>query len=316
MWRALRTQILGGKKLTFLYVPDNASVRQFMVPKVVFHALAGVAVLGIGLIAFFGSQYLTAAAEGRALVGLRGENLQLRDKLQDMQEQIATLQGEMKAGLELTQRLRTVASLEELDAEVLQAGAGGPAGLLTGTEAMAHDARADVEVASRDLGQLLRQAKMQRESYDEILAALQEKKQGWDRTPSVRPLSYCTITSRYGRRMDPFTGYTAWHRGVDFAAQPGSPIRATADGVIIAAGRSGGYGLLVEIDHGSGLMTRYAHCSSSVVRPGDRVRRGQTIARVGSSGRASGSHVHYEILRNGLHMDPMDFVLPTDVVID
>jgi murein DD-endopeptidase MepM/ murein hydrolase activator NlpD len=116
--------------------------------------------------------------------------------------------------------------------------------------------------------------------------------------------------------MDPFTGFAAWHRGVDFAARPGAPIRATADGTVLSASRQGGYGLMVEIDHGNGLVTRYAHCNSAAVRAGEHVERGQTIARVGSSGRASGSHVHYEILRNGLQVDPMDYVLPTDVVID
>ena len=85
---------------------------------------------------------------------------------------------------------------------------------------------------------------------------------------------------------------------------------------MLSASRQGGYGLMVEVDHGNGLVTRYAHCNSAMVRTGEHVERGQTIARVGSSGRASGSHVHYEILRHGLQVDPMDFVLPTDVVID
>jgi murein DD-endopeptidase MepM/ murein hydrolase activator NlpD len=132
----------------------------------------------------------------------------------------------------------------------------------------------------------------------------------------VRPLAACTITSQYGRRMDPFTGQAAMHRGVDFAARPGAPIRSTAAGVVTMASWFGTYGLVVEIDHGSGLVTRYAHCSSALVRPGKRVQRGDIVARVGSSGKSSGSHVHYEILKNGMHVDPMTFVLPTDVVVD
>jgi murein DD-endopeptidase MepM/ murein hydrolase activator NlpD len=86
--------------------------------------------------------------------------------------------------------------------------------------------------------------------------------------------------------------------------------------VVTESCREGGYGLLVEIDHGSGLVTRYAHCSTSAVKPGDRVHRGDMIGRVGATGRASGSHCHYEVLKNGIQLDPMNFVLPTDVVVD
>jgi murein DD-endopeptidase MepM/ murein hydrolase activator NlpD len=316
MWQTLRAHFFGGKKLTFLYVPDNASVRQFMVPRFVFHALGGAALLGLGLIAFFGSRYLSAAAEGRQLLAMRGENVQLRDHLGELQEQIAGLQTEMRASVELQQKLRMVASLQELDPEVLQAGTGGPAPLVASTDALSSETRLDLHEAGRDLSQLLRQAKMQKESYNEILTALEAKREVWDRTPSVRPVIYCTVTSHYGRRMDPFTGQTAMHRGVDFAARPGTPIRATADGVITETTRAGGYGLMIEVDHGNGLVTRYAHCSAALVTPGMRVQRGQVIARVGSSGRSSGSHCHYEVLMNGMQIDPMGYVLPTDVVVD
>jgi murein DD-endopeptidase MepM/ murein hydrolase activator NlpD len=97
-------------------------------------------------------------------------------------------------------------------------------------------------------------------------------------------------------------------------AYPGSPVR-TADGMVRGASRYGGYGLAVEVDHGT-ASDPHAHCSAIVVKKGQVVKRGQMIARVGSSGRASGSHVHYEVLRNGMQVDPMGFVLPTDVVVD
>lgn len=316
MLRPLQRRFFGGKKLTFLYVPDNASVRQFMVPKSLFYALAGGVVVGFGLLAFFGSQYLGAAAEGRKFLVLRGENLQLNERLATLQEQVATLHGEMAKNREIEQRLRVVANLQDLDPEVLAAGIGGPAPPLSSAEALAPETRQRVEGVGRDLGTLLRQARMQRESYDAILAALQEKRQVWDHTPSVRPLVQGSITSRYGRRMDPFTGQAAMHRGVDFVARPGSPIRATAAGTVVAAGWYGTFGLVVEIDHGSGLVTRYAHCKAALVRSGQRVQRGEVIARVGSSGKSSGTHVHYEVLKNGMQMDPMDYVLPTDVVVD
>jgi len=316
MLRALLSRVSGGKRLTFLYVPDNASVRQFMVPKVFFYAVGGGVVAMLALLGFFGARYLSAAAEGRQALSVRGENLQLRDRLEEMQAQIGALQGEMRTSLEVQQRLRVVASLGELSPQVLEAGVGGPAPTAFSLEALAPETRSDVENAGRDLAQLLRQARMQKESYQEILTALEQKRHTWDHTPSVRPLAACTITSHYGRRMDPFTGAAAMHRGVDFSARPGAPIRATANGVVTMSSRFGSYGLVVELDHGNGLVTRYAHCSATLVQPGKRVKRGDIIARVGSTGKSSGSHVHYEVLRNGFQIDPMDYVLPTDVVVD
>ena len=106
------------------------------------------------------------------------------------------------------------------------------------------------------------------------------------------------------------------HRGVDFASRPGTPIRVTANGVITLAGRFGTYGVVVEVDHGNGVVTRYAHCSATLVQAGQRVKRGEFIARVGSTGKSSGCHCHYEVLRNGFQVDPMDYLLPTDVVVD
>ena len=91
---------------------------------------------------------------------------------------------------------------------------------------------------------------------------------------------------------------------------------ATADGIVTRAGLWGGYGLVIEIEHGDGLVSRYAHCSKLLVEPGRRVRRGERIARVGSTGKATGSHVHYEVMQNGLPLDPMKFILQTDVIVD
>ncbi len=316
MWHWIPRRLFGGKKLTFLYVQDNASVRQFMVPRLAFYALGGIFVLGLGLIAFFGSRYLSAAAEGRHLLTLRGENLELRDQLVDLQQQVRGLKSEMEASASLQEQLRNIASLDPVNADMSLAGVGGPAPMMSGMEGISPEVRTDLEVTGRELGQLLAQAKSQRTGFDEILEALQGKRETWDHTPSVRPLQFGSITSHYGRRTDPFTGQLANHRGLDFAARPGTPIRATASGVVTDCSRAGGYGLLIEIDHGNGLVTRYAHCSAITVKVGDHVERGKMIGRVGSTGRASGSHVHYEVLKNGIQLDPMSFVLPTDVVVD
>lgn len=125
--------------------------------------------------------------------------------------------------------------------------------------------------------------------------------------PSAPPLDG-PLASGFGFRSDPFTGRPALHTGLDFPAETGTPIRAAAGGVVVAREWHPGYGHLVEIDHGNGLRTRYAHCSAIDVGLGALVRRGQPIARVGSSGRSTGPHLHFEVLVDGVPQDPARFL--------
>ena len=125
--------------------------------------------------------------------------------------------------------------------------------------------------------------------------------------PSIRPVEVA-IGSGFGFRIDPFNGRTALHTGLDFAAPVGTPIRAAAGGRVIEAQHDGAYGLALKIDHGQGLVTRYAHSSEILVRPGELVRRGQTVARVGSTGRSTGPHLHFEVLLEGVQQDPARFL--------
>lgn len=318
MRRFLGLKIPTGEKLTFLYVPDDAAVRQFRVPKLAFHAVAGCFVVGLGLLGWFGSQWIRAAAEGREMLQLRSENVHLRERLADVDQTLAQLDQEVASNEAIQQQLRLTANLEPLHPDVLAAGVGGPAlEQQDDLGGLPEDLHADLERTGARLSYLLRRARVQRQSYGEILTALAESQSDWDHTPSVGPVPGSGfISSRFGRRMDPFTGQTAMHRGVDFAALSGSPVRSTANGVVSFAGRQGAYGLMVEVDHGNGLRTRYAHCSKILVKPGQRVARGAVIARVGSTGKSTSSHVHYEVIRNGLHQDPMHFVLPHDVIVD
>jgi murein DD-endopeptidase MepM/ murein hydrolase activator NlpD len=127
-------------------------------------------------------------------------------------------------------------------------------------------------------------------------------------TPRGWPVTGGWISSGFGRRADPFTGHTAYHEGVDIADRMGSPIRAMAAGVVSWAGPREGYGLLVEINHGNGQFTRYGHASAVLVRVGDRVEKGQSIALVGSTGRSTGPHVHFEVIRDGQHLNPLPYL--------
>ncbi|WP_120077082.1 peptidoglycan DD-metalloendopeptidase family protein [Aurantiacibacter odishensis] len=119
------------------------------------------------------------------------------------------------------------------------------------------------------------------------------------------PLANLRVTSRYGARRHPIDGVTRQHAGIDYGAAYGTPIMATGDGTVTLAGRAGGYGLLVKLDHGSGLETRYAHMSRIAVSVGDRVTNGQVIGYVGATGRTTGSHLHYETRVNGRAVDPL-----------
>ncbi|PCI47611.1 MAG: hypothetical protein COB51_05805 [Moraxellaceae bacterium] len=123
-----------------------------------------------------------------------------------------------------------------------------------------------------------------------------------------RPIDRGWMSSRYGRRTDPFTGRLAWHKGVDFAGKMNSPINAVASGVVTWSGDRHGYGEMVEINHGGGYSTRYAHNTENLVNVGDIVRKGQDIALMGSSGRSTGPHVHFEVFKDGRAVDPAKYI--------
>jgi murein DD-endopeptidase MepM/ murein hydrolase activator NlpD len=127
-------------------------------------------------------------------------------------------------------------------------------------------------------------------------------------TPAGWPADGGFISSGFGRRADPFTGRIAFHEGVDIASKLGSPIRAMADGVVSFVGQKPEYGNVVEITHAQGLVTRYAHALSFLVKVGDKVTRGEAIARVGSTGRSTGPHVHVEVLKSGRQVNPAGYL--------
>lgn len=126
--------------------------------------------------------------------------------------------------------------------------------------------------------------------------------------PDGPPVRSPRVTSLFGSREDPFTGFSAFHPGIDFAGELGSPVTAVAAGVVVTAGDRSGYGNLVEIDHGMGLVTRYGHNSRLLVSPGDIVQRGQVVALMGSTGHSTGPHVHFEVLKDGQTINPLAFM--------
>ena len=127
--------------------------------------------------------------------------------------------------------------------------------------------------------------------------------------PAGRPITRGWLSSYYGMRTDPFSGRRAHHSGIDFAGKMGSDVVTVAAGVVTYSGRRSGYGNLVEINHGKGYVTRYGHNSELLVEVGETVKKGQIIAKMGSSGRSTGPHVHFEVLVNGRAVDPKKYIL-------
>jgi murein DD-endopeptidase MepM/ murein hydrolase activator NlpD len=123
-----------------------------------------------------------------------------------------------------------------------------------------------------------------------------------------KPVLSGWMSSKFGNRIDPFSGKPSWHNGVDFAGKFGDEVIAVASGVVVFSGKKNGYGNLIEINHGNGYVTRYAHNQSHLVVPGDIVEKGQIIAKMGSSGRSTGPHVHFEILRNNKNINPERYI--------
>ena len=158
------------------------------------------------------------------------------------------------------------------------------------------------------LDQLEAQIEDRQQQLDTLETLLADKKLQDDIFIAGRPIKKGWMSSGFGRRADPFTGKVAWHAGVDFAGKAGSDIVAVAAGVVTWADERYGYGKLVEVNHGNGFVTRYAHCKELNVKLGDIIKKGQVIAAMGSSGRSTGPHVHFEVYKNGRAVDPSSYI--------
>ncbi|GAA6144217.1 M23 family metallopeptidase [Thalassolituus maritimus] len=163
----------------------------------------------------------------------------------------------------------------------------------------------EISEAIQQLADRITSREQQLEVLDDLFAA---QKFSEDTFVAGRPITKGWMSSRYGYRADPFTGRSAWHAGVDFAGKDGSDIVSVAAGVVTYSGDRYGYGNLVEVNHGNGYTTRYAHCKEIKVAVGDIVRKGDVVALMGSTGRSTGPHVHFEVYKNGRTVDPAAYI--------
>lgn len=155
---------------------------------------------------------------------------------------------------------------------------------------------------------LSRQISMQAQQLALLESVLSDRELDASLLPTGLPVRTGYASSSYGRRADPFSGFSAFHQGVDFSGPRGSDVLSVADGVVQFAGRMSGYGNIVEIDHGNGYVTRYAHNDRNIVEVGDRVKAGQLIAKMGSTGRSTGTHLHFEVWLNGRVVNPNQYL--------
>ena len=230
-----------------------------------------------------------------------------RDALQKSVDALALRLGQMNAHVirldALGGRLTAMAGLDDGEFDFSAAPPlGGPEELLPAPETLQIS---NVLNALESLDQQLDDRSQQLNVLEDFL--LNRKLQD-EVHPEGRPVTAGYISSRYGNRTDPFTGRAAFHKGIDFAGREGNDIVAVASGVVVWSGPRYGYGEMIEINHGNGYATRYAHNSTNLVAVGDTVKRGQRIGHMGDTGRATGANLHFEVLRNGRAVDPLTFI--------
>jgi murein DD-endopeptidase MepM/ murein hydrolase activator NlpD len=231
----------------------------------------------------------------------------VRGQLQGKVDALASRVGTMNAHMIRLDALgRRITDLANLDRGEFDFDKPPPAGGPEGTETAAGSAQAPELTAVLDS---LEAQLQDRERQLTVLESLMSTRQLGQRIlPSGWPVIGGWISSHFGHRSDPFTGRGAFHAGVDFAAEPGSRVISTGPGVVSFAGYKTGYGYVVEITHPTGYLTRYGHNSRNLVREGEAVQKGQAIAVIGSTGRSTGTHVHFEVERDGNTLNPMRYL--------
>ena len=237
------------------------------------------------------------------------EVLHQREQIQKFAVEINELKDKLLVLDQFEQRIRIVANIDHEQERDGLFGVGGSA---------PDDLNPEIELTQRhqrlmkdmhsQIGQLDKASDYQREDFQSLLAKLEAQKNVLAHTPAIKPVQGW-ITSGFGYRKSPFTGKKEFHKGLDIANRKGTEVVATADGVVSFVGQQGNFGNLMVIDHGHGLSTRYAHLSKTLIKRGDNVTRGQTIAQMGNTGRSTGPHLHYEVRLNGIPVNPTKYIL-------
>lgn len=315
-------------------------IRRYVVSSSWLKAFAAFAVivLIVGLAAFV--DYLGLLAQSIENKRLRAENRQLRGQFEVVENKLSALEGNLERVKSFTTKLQLITGTEEQNREVRLAlgpqpnaaenldamneplDERGPASLIgkedsvflekapldTAVGELAVEEEKDYASLSVRIEKALKDTTLREQGVLQLWESLSSRQSLLKATPSLKPVTGW-VTSRFGYRLSPFSGKAALHQGLDIASAPGTPVYAPADGVISFAGYDQGYGKLVSIDHGYGVVTRFGHNSQLYVVVGQKVKRGDVISATGSTGRSTGTHLHYEVRVNGLPVDPLNYIL-------
>ncbi len=303
------------ENITLMIFPGTSgSPKKISVPRRIIRLgiiLSLVGIVGVtGASIYFTKQYIQLVDERVEVSDLRRESKIHKIQVDKLGQQVKEFSTEMSRLERFANKLRVITDIGESPAPVEKDwGVGGPYGLSSQSfsTSLEREAIAMVERLAGNLEQLDQQSKVQVVSFQQLDEFFKNQKSLLSSTPSIWP-TRGWVTSGFGMRKSPFTGLKEKHHGWDIGARMGSSIRTTADGVVVLAGRKSGYGKMVEVDHGYGITTRYGHNSKNLVKVGDRVKRGALIGMVGSTGRSTGPHLHYEVLINGVSVNPKNYI--------
>ncbi|HSA78875.1 MAG TPA: M23 family metallopeptidase [Nitrospirota bacterium] len=311
MMKARKSRNIKKKEyFTFMFLPGpNAKVRTLSISKsVIKSALLSVAVV-ILLSFYLIYEYNDVKDKVWELQSMREELMQQKAQVQNFALNILDYKRQMFLLRDLDTKLRRAVSLGPRDKAQQVLGIGGPDELgLQNLTSMGEKKQDEaLKEMHQELTQLKGAASKQEASLQMLIEYFEDKRSLYASTPSVWPVRGW-VTSPFGNRTSPFSGILKFHEGMDIAAQTGTPVVAPADGVVIKAGFSTGYGNMVEISHGYGLKTIFGHNSRLNVKAGQRVKRGDVISYVGDTGSSTGPHLHYEVRSNGLPVNPVKYM--------
>jgi murein DD-endopeptidase MepM/ murein hydrolase activator NlpD len=306
------------RRWTVMVVPHGSgSSRALEVSQTFVKALAG-----IGSVVALAFLVLGVAAISRGVNithnrALENENRVLADEIQRMRERMTGLRDTLNKFGTREQEMRLLAGLTPTDTSVQRAGIGGPAGAWSERDSLkALGPNGQEALAARlDVDQLARRANILVRSLNEAYDSLSRQRDRLAATPSIMPTKGWLTSAFMRERVHPILHLARPHEGIDVSAPMGAEIEAPAAGVVTDVRWEEGYGNMLTLDHGFGLVTRYAHCSKILAVRGQRVKRGQKIAQVGSTGLATGPHLHYEVWVNHKPVDPIKYVMP-DAIVD
>jgi murein DD-endopeptidase MepM/ murein hydrolase activator NlpD len=287
----------------------TSKTRNFRIHKKTFKI--GLYLLGFGLLStiFFLCDYIQIRKKTFELNQLRQQTQEQKSKINFFSSKIEDLERQLSTLKDFDKKIRIIANLEKSQETASFMGMGGPSPsdvreklkVEKDEKGLTHQLRTDIE-------RLESEAASQEESLSELIKLLQSKKEMLVHTPSIWPV-HGWVTSGFGFRVNPFTGLTQMHEGLDISNRVGTPVIATADGIVSDTGKDSSHGIVMVISHGFGMTTRYLHLNKVFVRAGQKVKRGDKIAEVGMTGRSTGPHLHYEVRVNGIPVNPVRYIL-------